>query len=250
MVFTRFNCNIVTIGFGVDKLQNGVLFRILIMVANNINPYVELFKPFIPALQQRVKSHSKIYNSFDYQEAPQLEKNHHIPTFLESLCNSACTYVKNNIYIEEVNFRAGFEEAFRRFFAGLFVTLKHLIVTNNLNRTAFKNLIKPMAVLIHTISRLTGDDDTINFSFDNPLEFNAEGEKIRFQNPRKHAELRSKVKESSRMGRGCPMRNVNLDVDLNGTGRTPKVNIIKVLYYLCARQVEMALFGRKTETSA
>jgi hypothetical protein len=221
------------------------------MVANNINPYVERFKPFIPALQQRVKSHSKIYNSFDYQEAPQLEKNHHIPTFLESLCNSACTYVKNNIYIEEVNFRAGFEEAFRRFFAGLFVTLKHLIVTNNLNRTAFKNLIKPMAVLIHTISRLTGDDDTINFSFGiNPLEFNAEGKKIKFKDTKKHAELISKVKESSKNNQGCPMRHVDLDVDLDGTGNLQTVNIIKVLYYLCARQVEMELFGRKTETPA
>lgn len=212
--------------------------------------FIEQFKPFIPALQQGVESHSKIYNSFDYQEAPQLEKNHHIPTILESLCNSACTYVKNNIYIEELNFRAGFGEAFRRFSDGLYVTLKHLIDTNNLNRTAFKNLIKPMAVLIHTISRLTGDDDTINFSFDNPLEFNAEGEKIRFQNPRKHAELISKVRESSRLGGGCPMRHVDLEVDLDGTGNLQTVNIIKVLYYLCARQVEMALFVRKTKTPA
>jgi len=51
-------------------------------------------------------------------------------------------------------------------------------------------------------------------------------------------------------GIGCPMRNVDLEVDLDGTGKTKKVNIIKVLYYLCARQVEMELFGRKTETPA
>ena len=136
-----------------------------------------------------------------------------------------------------------------RFSDGLYVTLKYLFDTNNLNRSAFKNLIKPMAVLIHTISRLTGGDDWRYFSFgNNPLEFNAEGKKIKFQDTKKHAELISKVKESSKNNQGCPMRHVNLEVDLDGTGNPKKVNIIKVLYYLCARQVEMALFGRKTET--
>jgi len=98
---------------------------------------------------------------------------------------------------------------------------------------------------------VSGFEDTENFSFgNNQLDFNATGKRIKFQDPRKHAELISKVGKSSRMGRGCPMRKVNLEVDLDGTGNPKKVNIIKVLYYLCARQVEMALFGRKTETPA
>jgi hypothetical protein len=228
-----------------------VLFKILVVaVPIQNNSFIEQFKPYIPALQEGVESHTRIYNSLDCRETPQLEKNLHIPNFLDSLCKSACMNVEN-IYKQKVKRPEGLGDAFPRFSHGLYVTLEHLIETNNLNRSAFKNLIEPMAFLIHTISRLTERDDWQYFSFgNNPLEFNAEGKKIKFQDPTKHADLIKKVKESSRMGRGCPMRNVNLEVDLDGTGKPKKVNIIKVLYYLCARQVEMALFGRKTETPA
>lgn len=248
MVFTRFNCNIVTIGFSVDKMQNCVLFRILVVVSIQQNSFPEQFKPYIPVLQDGVKSQSRIYNNLFFLDQPQIETDYRA---LKFLCMSACANVKEIFSQHDALFTGGFMTAFARFSDGLFATLDHLIATNNLNRTAFKNLIKPMAVLIHTISRLTGDDDTNFFSFgNNPLDFNVKGEKIRFQNQRKHAELISKVKESSKNNQGCPMRHVDLDVDLDGTGNLQTVNIIKVLYYLCARQVEMALFGRETETPA
>ena len=208
-----------------------------------------------------VSSESKIFHQFSFIET-NCEND---LSELHDICKKNCKFVNEQVLQNLTsgssisitpNLWIGILQAFARFSDGLYVTLKHLIETNNLNRSAFKNLIKPMAVLINQISRLTGDEDWTNFSFldisslsiKNELEFNANGKKINFKDPKKHAELIEKVRESSNINKGCPMRNVDLDVDLDGTGKTKKVNIIKVLYYLCARQVEMALFGRKTET--
>jgi hypothetical protein len=165
---------------------------------------------------------------------------------IHQICFSECENVLKCL----PNNHLGVFDALYRFSDGLFRTLNHLLDNKNLTRTAFKNLIDPMATLIYTISRLSGQDDRVLFAFGtNQLDFNAEGRKITFKDPEKHRDLINRVHQSSQEGRGCPMRHVNLEVDLDGTGKKT-VNIIKALYYLCARQVEMALFGCKTDTPA
>ncbi|TWW12705.1 hypothetical protein E3A20_00440 [Planctomyces bekefii] len=204
-------------------------------------------------IEQHVQAETTNYHNFCFDNCIPVKL--HQPEELSKFCDTECSKVRDT-FINNFFGRAqtGLYEAFKRFSDALYNTLQHLQTTNNLTREAFKKLIHPMAVLIFRISLLSGNDDNNYFKFitpDNPsgneLEFGSQT--INFhQSVEETLALFSKI--SMRGGRGCPMRHVNLEVDLDGTGNLQTVNIIKVLYYLCARQVEMALFGRKTETSA
>jgi len=202
-------------------------------------------------IEQHVQAETTNYQNFCFDDSISVKL--HNSEEISKFCDTECSKVRDT-FINNFFGRAqtGLYEAFKRFSDALYNTLQHLQTTNNLTREAFKKLIHPMAVLIFRISLLSGNDDNNFFKFitpDNPngneLEFGSQTIKFH-QSVEEFLAFLSKI--SMRQARGCPMQHVDLDVDLDGTGKTKKVNIIKVLYYLCARQVEMALFGRKTET--
>ena len=126
----------------------GVLFITLVVVAIHKSSFVEQFKPFIPALQEGVESHSSKYNCIVFSDETTVSDINAI----HRICKQNCNKVQKLLPISI----PGVATAFQRFCDGLFLTLKHLLDKNTLTRTAFKNLINPMAILIYTISGLTG----------------------------------------------------------------------------------------------